>query len=86
MNSIVRQSETEADAFGLNAAREPNGFAMVAMRLSTYRKIKPGPVEEVLFYDHPSGYQRVRASMVWLKENQDDSTARAVMPSSNVDE
>lgn len=74
-NSITRQAEAEADAFGLNAAQEPNGFAMAAMRLSTYRKIKPGPLEEIIFYDHPSGYARVHRSMIWLKENQDNATA-----------
>jgi len=79
-NSITRQMEAEADMFGLNAAREPNGFAMAAMRLSTYRKIHPGPIEETLFYDHPSGYARVHASMAWLKENQDNPTANAALP------
>jgi STE24 endopeptidase len=76
-NSIVRQAEAEADAFGLNAAREPNGFAMAAMRLSTYRKLRPGPWEEVIFYDHPSGYTRVHNSMLWLAENPDNPTANA---------
>ena len=69
LNGIVRNAETEADAFGLNAAREPYGFAMVSMRLATYRKIVPGPIEELLFFDHPSGYERVHRSMIWLKEN-----------------
>jgi STE24 endopeptidase len=68
-NTIVRDVEAEADAFGLNAAREPEGFAMAAMRLSTYRKLEPGPVEEFIFYDHPSGYNRVHRSMIWRKEN-----------------
>ena len=77
MNSIIRQAEAEADAFGLNAAREPNGFAMSAMRLSTYRKLRPGPIEEIVFYDHPSGYTRVHNSMLWLAENQDNPTANA---------
>ena len=77
-NSIVRQMEAEADAFGLNAAREPNGFAMAAMRLSTYRKIHPGTLEEIVFYDHPSGYARVHRAMTWLKENQDNATANAL--------
>jgi STE24 endopeptidase len=76
-NSIVRQAEAEADAFGLNAAREPNGFAMSAMRLSTYRKLRPGPLEEIVFYDHPSGYTRVHNAMLWLAENQDNPTANA---------
>ena len=68
-NSIVRQAEAEADAYGLNAAGEPHGFATAAMRLSTYRKIHPGTWEEAIFYDHPSGYDRVRRSMEWLKEH-----------------
>lgn len=70
-NLITRSYEAEADAFGLNAAREPYGWATVAMRLSTYRKISPGAVEEFLFYDHPSGYERVHGAMIWLKENQE---------------
>lgn len=69
-NSIIRQSEAEADIYGLNAAREPHGFAMAAMRLSTYRKIHPGRWEEIIFYDHPSGYARVHMAMQWLAENQ----------------
>jgi STE24 endopeptidase len=68
-NTVIRDIEAEADAYGLNAAREPEGFAMAAMRLSTYRKIAPGPLEEFIFYDHPSGYERVRRAMIWRKEN-----------------
>lgn len=76
-NSITRQAEAEADAFGLNAAREPQAFALVAMRLSTYRKIHPGTLEEIVFYDHPSGYQRVHRSMIWQQENLPGVTAGA---------
>ena len=65
INSLIRINESEADRFGLNAAREPDGFAKVAMRLSEYRKIEPGPVEEMLFFDHPSGATRVRMAMQW---------------------
>ena len=76
-NLVVRSYEAEADAFGINASREPYGWAMAAMRLSTYRKIKPGKIEEFLFYDHPSGYERVRAGMTWLKENQAAAAAQS---------
>ena len=72
-NSITRQAEAEADAFGLAVAGEPHGFATAAMRLSSYRKIHPSELEEIIFYDHPSGYARVHGSMIWLKENQQDS-------------
>lgn len=76
-NTITRQAEAEADMFGLDAAREPHGFASAAMRLSTYRKIEPGAFEEFWFYDHPSGYDRVRRSMEWLAENLDDPKVQA---------
>jgi STE24 endopeptidase len=68
-NSMVRMAEHQADAFGLDAAKEPHGFASVAMRLSTYRKLEPGSLEEVVFYDHPSGRARVERSMRWLAEH-----------------
>jgi STE24 endopeptidase len=78
LNSITRNNEVEADVFGLDAAREPDGFAKVAMRLSEYRKISPGPVEEMLFFDHPSGENRVRRSMQWKKDHVTGATV--VMP------
>jgi STE24 endopeptidase len=65
MNSITRTSESAADAFGLDAAKEPDGFASIAMKLSEYRKIEPSALEEILFYDHPSGATRVRMAMAW---------------------
>lgn len=68
-NSIVRTAEMEADIYGLNAGREPHGFASTAMRLSTYRKLEPSPLEEIVFFDHPSGLTRVRAAMTWFAEN-----------------
>jgi STE24 endopeptidase len=69
LNTIIRTSESEADIFGLNAAREPEGFAQAAMRLSSYRKLEPGRLEEFVLFDHPSGRTRVHMAMQWLKEN-----------------
>lgn len=68
-NTMTRAAEAQADAFGLDAAKEPHGFASVAMRLSTYRKLEPGALEEVIFYDHPSGRGRVERAMRWLREH-----------------
>jgi STE24 endopeptidase len=65
LNSITRTNEIEADAFGLDVAREPDGFALVAMRLSEYRKLEPGWLEELIFFTHPSGFNRVRRAMEW---------------------
>ena len=84
-NSIIRIHESEADAFGLEAAREPDGFAMTAMQLSEYRKIEPSAVEEFLFFDHPSGRTRVKMAMDWkakhLAELPADQQAAMVMTS-----
>jgi len=30
----------------------------------------PTPLEEFIFYDHPSGRTRIYAAMVWKAENQ----------------
>lgn len=68
-NTMVRVDESQADAFGLDAAQEPDGFASVAMKLSEYRKIEPSPIEEFLFFDHPSGATRVRMSMQWKQDH-----------------
>lgn len=68
-NTITRTVEAEADIFGLNASRQPDGFAAVAMQLSEYRKIHPGKWEEIVFFDHPSGWNRAHMAMAWKKEN-----------------
>ena len=65
LNTITRTSEFEADMFGLNAARQPDGFAEAALLLSDYRKMDPGPLEEIVFYDHPSGRTRIFTAMQW---------------------
>ncbi len=68
-NSIIRGNEAEADRYGIATSGQADGFAFVAMQLSEYRKISPGYWEEILFYDHPSGYARVRAAMEWKAEH-----------------
>jgi STE24 endopeptidase len=73
LNTIVRTDEAEADAFGLDAAREPDGFAAVSMKLSEYRKISPTPIEEFVFFDHPSGENRVRRAMEWKAKHLNEA-------------
>jgi STE24 endopeptidase len=64
-NTLIRVQEAEADTFGLNLSREPHGFAEGQLKLSEYRKPDPGPVEEFVFYDHPSVRNRIHAAMQW---------------------
>jgi STE24 endopeptidase len=65
INTVTRVTEREADAFGINTCREPDGAAMVALKLGEYRKLDPGPIEEFIFFDHPSGRARIRMAMDW---------------------
>jgi len=69
LNTIVRITEREADAFGINTSREPDGMAKVALKLGAYRKLDPAPLEEFIFFDHPSGRARIRMAMDWKAAN-----------------
>jgi STE24 endopeptidase len=69
LNTVVRVTEREADAFGLNTSREPDGMAQAALKLGAYRKLDPAPLEEFIFYDHPSGRARIRMAMDWKAAN-----------------
>ena len=71
-NGIIRVHEAEADNYGINVSGQPDGFARVAMRLSEYRKISPGPLERLVFYDHPSGRDRVYRAMLWKSMHQEN--------------
>ncbi|PYL31798.1 MAG: peptidase M48 [Verrucomicrobia bacterium] len=85
INTVVRVTEREADAFGINTSREPDGMAKVALKLGAYRKLDPTPLEEFIFFDHPSGRARIRMAMDWKAANllagespvtEDSSTSR----------
>ena len=76
-NTISRIAEEQADVFGLDAAREPEGFAEAAVLLAQYRKMRPGPWEEAIFHDHPSGWNRIQRAMAWKARHGTAATAEA---------
>jgi STE24 endopeptidase len=86
LNTIIRTNELEADVFGLNAARQPEGFAEATLKLGEYRKLDPAPWEERLMYDHPSGRTRIFAAMTWKAEQpparKPDSVSATAQPPS----
>jgi STE24 endopeptidase len=71
-NTITRSMEYEADMYGLNAGRQPDGEAEIDLKLGEYRKLDPGPIEEFIFFDHPSGRTRINAAMRWKAEHLED--------------
>lgn len=75
-NTLIRTTEAQADIFGLNASRAPDGFARAALVLSQYRKLEPTALEEAVFYDHPSGRSRIAAAMRWKAEHLGQADVR----------
>jgi Zn-dependent protease with chaperone function len=73
-NTITRTMEFEADMYGLNAGRQPDGEANVDLMLGEYRKLDPGPLEEFVFFDHPSGRTRITAAMRWKAEHPETAS------------
>jgi Zn-dependent protease with chaperone function len=69
INSVIRVHEAEADLFGLNASQQPDGAAEIALKLAEYRKMDPGELEEIVFFDHPSGRNRIEMAMRWKAEH-----------------
>lgn len=72
-NSVVRFHESQADYFGINASRAPDGWARVSLKLGEYRKLEPSPLEEAIFYDHPSGRTRILMGMRWKAHHADEA-------------
>jgi STE24 endopeptidase len=69
LNTYIRTQEAEADLFGINTSRQPDGMAKAALKLGEYRKMNPGKFEEFVFFDHPSGRSRIYMAMRWKAEN-----------------
>jgi len=63
--TLTRLQESDADAFSLRVAREPDGLAKALVKTIEYRASSPGWLEEFIFYDHPSVERRVRRAMEW---------------------
>lgn len=64
-NTVIRFFETDADAFSMHVANEPDGMAKALVKTIEYRASSPSALEEFLFYDHPSVERRVRRAMEW---------------------
>jgi len=69
--TLTRLQESDADRFSLEKAHEPDGLSKALVKTIEYRASSPGPVEEAIFYDHPSVERRVHRAMVWKAEHPD---------------
>ena len=64
-----RWINVRADQFSLDHAREPDGLAINLLRNWRDDKVDPGPLEEALFFDHPSLQSRIEHAMRWKAEH-----------------
>ncbi|USI74308.1 M48 family metalloprotease [Sphingomonas morindae] len=72
MNGWTRTQESDADRFSLRVAHEPDGLSRALVKTIAYRAATPNPIEEMLFYDHPSVARRIHAAMLWKARHPDE--------------
>jgi STE24 endopeptidase len=68
-NTLTRVGESEADAYSLKTVNLPDALATALVKTAEYRHPRPHPVQEFVFYTHPSVERRVRAAMDWKAAN-----------------
>lgn len=68
-NSLTRIGENEADQYSLETVNEPEALASALVKTAEYRYPRPGPLQEVVFYTHPSVEKRVLRAMEWKANN-----------------
>jgi STE24 endopeptidase len=64
-NTLSRVDEAEADRYSLRTVNLPDALASALVKTAEYRNPRPGAVEELIFYTHPSVESRVRTAMRW---------------------
>lgn len=78
--TMTRMIEADADHFSLVHANEPDGLAKALIKTAEYRAPSPTPLEEFLFYDHPSVENRIRRAMEWKAAHPPSPAALAAEP------
>lgn len=73
LNTMTRMGEREADAYSLRTVNLPDALAAALVKTAEYRYPLAGPVEEAIFYTHPTVENRVRAAMEWKAANMRQS-------------
>ena len=68
-NYVVRKGETEADQYSYKAVNLPDAMASALVKTAEYRDPRPHPLQELIFYTHPSVEKRVKAAMEWKAQH-----------------
>ncbi|WP_271079455.1 M48 family metallopeptidase [Aurantiacibacter sp. MUD61] len=68
-NAMTRIGEREADAYSLENVGLPDALSGALIKTAEYRYPLAGPIEEAIFYTHPTVENRVRRAMEWKAAN-----------------
>lgn len=75
INTLIRVGEREADAYSLATVGLPDALSEALVKTAEYRYPLAGPVEEAIFYTHPTVRNRVLTAMEWKAANQQGAPA-----------
>ena len=64
-NTFSRTLESQADLYSLQTENRPDALSTSLVKTAEYRYPRPGRLEEIIFYDHPSVEARVLTAMEW---------------------
>jgi STE24 endopeptidase len=73
VNTLSRMDESEADRYSLETVNLPDALATALVKTAEYRNPRPHPVQEFVFYTHPSVERRVLAAMEWKAAHAADA-------------
>jgi STE24 endopeptidase len=73
-NTFSRTLETKADDYSLRTENRPDALSTALVKTAEYRYPRPGRLEEIIFYDHPSVEARVRRAMEWKAAHPEPPT------------
>jgi STE24 endopeptidase len=74
LNTFSRTLETQADAYSLRTENRPDALSTALVKTAEYRYPRPGKLEEIVFYDHPSVERRVHTAMEWKAAHPEPPT------------
>jgi STE24 endopeptidase len=73
VNGQIRKGENEADQYSLEHVNLPDALATALVKTAEYRNPRPHPVQEFVFYTHPSVERRVLGAMEWKAAHAADA-------------
>jgi len=73
-NTFSRTIETQADAYSLRTENRPDALSTALVKTAEYRYPRPGTLQEIIFYDHPSVERRVHTAMEWKAAHPEPPT------------